>query len=334
MSQQPPKPLRVALIALLASMTAVAATTDSLENRHPGASEFVTEVVEKHDLDQEKVLQVLAQGERRQEIIDAISRPAEAKPWHQYRPIFMTERRIREGVEFWADHQDLLDEVAERYGVPPRIIVAIIGVETSYGRITGGYPVVDALVTLAFHYPPRARFFRGELEEFILLGEEEALPLAELKGSYAGAMGLGQFISSSYRAYAVDFDEDGKRDLWRSDADAIASVANYFKAHKWRPGEAIAVRAEKNAAASSGPSEMPLKPEFSLEQVQRWGYRPIGPVDAEKNVTVLSLETEEGNEHWLAFDNFYVITRYNHSPLYAMAVNQLSEAIAARRDGS
>ena len=323
--------LLAAAALVLTASAANAVTAAALERQHPGVGEFVEEVVEKHNLDQEEVLSLLAKGERRQEIIDAISRPAEAKPWFEYRPIFMNRRRIDEGVKFWNEHQRLLAEVEEKYGVPAEIIVAIIGVETSYGRITGGYPVVDALVTLAFHYPPRARFFRGELEEFLLLGKEERLPLDKLLGSYAGAMGMGQFISSSYRAYAVDFDDDGRRDLWRSDADAIASVANYFKAHKWQPGGRITMPALVDDESARAPEDVPLRPEFTVDQVSRWGFRPSAPVPGSEKVTLLSLETQSGTEHWLAFENFYVITRYNHSPLYAMAVTQLSRAIAAQR---
>ncbi len=211
-----------------------------LDARHPGGAAFVAEVSQRHGLAADAVSELLAGAERRQEIIDAITRPAEAKPWRDYRPIFVTPERIRDGIAFWAENHELLQRVEAEFGVPPQVVVAIIGVETNYGRITGRFRVLDALATLAFHYPPRSKFFRSELEHFLLLGQEESLPLDELTGSYAGAMGLGQFISSSYRSYAVDFDQDGQRDLWGSRADAIASVANYFRRHGWRPGQPVA----------------------------------------------------------------------------------------------
>ncbi|MEM9531386.1 MAG: lytic murein transglycosylase B [Pseudomonadota bacterium] len=312
---------------ILTAALAVDASTLDLDVTHPGAEEFVAEVSERHGWPAERIRSLLAGAERSQTIIDAISRPAEAKPWSDYRPIFMTDKRIKDGVKFWRSNQDLLIEVSETYGVPPGLIVAIAGVETSYGNILGRFRVLDALATLAFHYPPRSRFFRSELEHFLLLGREETLPLTELKGSYAGAMGMGQFISSSYRSYAVDHDEDGRRDLWGSRPDALASIANYFRRHGWREGEPIAHRATA-APNARELKKLSLKPAYPLQQMHDWGYAVDAPgVDPNTPVSLVTLEGKDGPEHWVTYQNFYVISRYNHSALYSMAVYQLAQAI-------
>ncbi|MGB0514279.1 MAG: lytic murein transglycosylase B, partial [Wenzhouxiangellaceae bacterium] len=201
---------------------------------HPGLDAFVERAANEYDLDAAHLHEVLERAEYQQAIIDAITRPAEAKPWHEYRQIFLRTPRIEGGVAFWDEHRDLLDRIAERYSVAPEFVLAIVGVETNYGQITGSYRVLDALVTLGFYYPRRGEFFSRELAQFFRLSREEQLPLEEVRGSYAGAMGVGQFIPSSYRAYAVDFDDSGHRDLWTSLPDALASVANYLKVHGWR----------------------------------------------------------------------------------------------------
>lgn len=320
---------RTVVAVFAASLVACPARGDGLSN-HPGAEEFASELARRHGLPTKEISEVLAEAERRQDILDAISRPAEAKPWYQYRPIFLTPERIGGGLEFWRRHQALLERVSERFGVEPSVLVAIIGVETRYGEITGGHRVLDALATLAFHYPPRSDFFRGELEHFFLLSREEDLDPRSVKGSYAGAMGFGQFIPSSYRAYAIDMNDDGQRDLWGPE-DAIGSVANYFSEHGWRAGEPVAVR------ASAAPNARPipgagLKPEFSLAELERRGFAPERSVDPGQQATLIELEQATGPEYWLGFHNFYVITRYNRSPLYAMAVHQLSRAIAEARE--
>ncbi len=295
---------------------------------HPGAAAFVNKVVTEHAMNRAMVNDLLTEAEKRQDIIELMTRPAEGKPWHEYRPIFLTDQRIEEGIAFWREHADLLALAEQTYQVPAEIIVAIIGVETFYGRITGKHRVIDALATLAFYYPPRADFFRSELEQYLLLGREEQLPLTEVTGSYAGAMGIGQFISSSYRHYAVDGDGDGKRDLWGSRADAIASVANYFKQHKWRLGEPV-IGAVNSGSQAATPEKPPKKPKWSVAQLREWGYQPTEPVDDGQLATIIRLEHENGPRDYLGYHNFYVITRYNRSPLYAMAVHQLSQALVA-----
>ncbi|MDJ0657665.1 MAG: lytic murein transglycosylase B [Xanthomonadales bacterium] len=300
-----------------------------LDALHPGSQAFVQSLVEQHGIERQMVERMLGEAQRRQDILDAISRPAEAKPWHQYRPIFLTEKRIGDGIAFWREHEALLTDVARRFGVPPEIVVAIIGVETNYGRITGRYRVIDALATLAFHYPPRSKFFTSELEQFFLLGSEEALDLNSVKGSYAGAMGLGQFISSSYRSYAVDYDGDGRRDLWQSHEDAIASVANYFKRHGWRTDGPVVSPASRQGLAREL-KKLPLKPAYPLMQIQEWGYRPEIQADGQELATLIELDGADGKEYWVGFHNFYVISRYNRSKLYSLAVYQLSQEILSR----
>ena len=221
----------------------------------------------------------------------------------------------------------VLDKAEKAYGVPREIITAIIGVETRYGRNTGRYKVIDSLVTLAFHYPKRAGFFRSELEQFLLLTREQGLDPLEVTGSYAGAMGISQFISSSYRNYAVDFDIDGKTDIWNNPSDAIGSVANYFKMHGWKPGKQIAFRARAEGDQYLQELDGDLLPDKKVRDLAEYGIYPVTPVNPDTMVKLLRFETREGDELWLGLQNFYVITRYNHSPLYAMAVFQLAMEI-------
>jgi membrane-bound lytic murein transglycosylase B len=297
---------------------------------------FIQEMQQRHGFDAQALTGVFQQVRMRQTIIDAITRPAEAKPWHEYRPIFVTNSRIQEGVTFWNQHEQALQRAEETYGVPPEIIVAIIGVETRYGRHTGGYRVMDALSTLAFNYPQRAKFFRGELEQYLLLAREEGLDPLSVKGSYAGAMGKAQFISSSYRHYAVDFNQDGKRDLWNDTADAIGSVANYFKRHHWQPGQPVIfpMQTPKNRLTYTLLAEKGYKPHTPLQELAQNGVQPPAGIDATTKAALIELETQQGPKYWLGLDNFYVITRYNHSPLYAMAVYQLGQAILSQRRGA
>jgi len=298
----------------------------------PSADEqaFAAEVAKDGGPSQQSVLATLSGVRVQQSILDAIARPAEAtKPWKDYRPIFISDKRIDDGIEFYRANRALLDRIGKEYGVPPEMVVAIIGVETSYGRITGKYRVIDALGTLAFHYPPRAPFFRGELKQLFLLGDVHlAYPIDELKGSYAGAMGWGQFMPTSIAQWAKDEDGDGRIDLWNSLPDITASVANYFAAHGWETGQPIATRAQpaENARVLEPAG---IEPVYPVQQMEAWGYAPLTHVAAETPSTLLKLEGEVGPEYWLTFKNFYVITRYNKSPLYSMAVWQLADAIAA-----
>ena len=305
--------------------TAHAAASGQLEPQQRAA--FLAEVQEKYGIAPEVVAPLLDKAKYQQSIIDAITRPAEGKPWKDYRPIFLGAERITKGRAFLETHREALTQTQASTGVPAAIIVAILGVETSYGGNTGRYKVLDALYTLGFFHEPRATFFRGELAQAFALAQEESLDLTAITGSYAGAMGWGQFIPSSYRAYSVDGDGDGKRDLWNSLPDVFASVANYFKAHKWQAGEPVAVRAVRDEGAQDfNPGSMEAK--FTLLELAEKGYRPVSAIGHAAPATLLTLEGVDGPEYWITFNNFYVISRYNRSPLYSLAVFHLAQAIA------
>ena len=312
-------------VLLSLSFFALSVFADSYTEREEVRT-FVKELAEAESFNEKELLSIFAHAEYKQKIIDAITRPAErVLNWSQYQDIFLTERRVEGGVAFMRENSEALAAAEEKYGVPPVIVSAIIGVETMYGRITGGYRVLDALTTLAFDYPPRARFFRGELEHFILLAREEKQMITDLTGSYAGAMGLGQFIPSSYRAYAVDFDGDGFRDIWNNPTDAIGSVANYLARHGWRREGQITIP----VSGEGMPGDIfnvSLKPSKSVGELRRLGLQDT-TLSADEQVSPMRLVGKAGDEYWLGLKNFYVITRYNHSKLYAMAVFQLSEAL-------
>lgn len=303
---------------------------------------FVRDTAAQYGIDPAYIESILARAEIRDSIVTAMSRPAEAKPWRDYRPIFITQARIDGGREFLAQHRDALARVEGQYGVPAQVIVAIIGVETNYGRNTGSYPVLDALYTLAFAYPRsgdpakadrenrREAFFRGELAQLFALGKETGLDITTLTGSYAGAMGWGQFMPSSYREFAVDGDGDGKRDLFNNLDDVFASIANYFvKKGGWVRGGPVTLRANADVGARPIQPES-LDPVYTLDDLASRGFRPLGTVASDQTATVVNLDGVAGPEYWFGFRNFYAITRYNISKHYAMAVYQLSEAIAGR----
>lgn len=288
---------------------------------------FIQQMVEAHQFKANELQSIFNQAKKSQRVLDAISRPAEALPWYKYRQIFIREDRIENGRAFLAKHARLLQRAEEEYGVPAQIITAIIGVETSYGANKGNDRVIDALSTLAFHYPKRGDFFRGELEQFLLLTREQDIEPLSLKGSYAGAMGMPQFIPSSYRHYAVDFDGDGVIDIWNNPADAIGSVANYFRQHGWQPGGKVAVPVQTVNSQYKKLVNNELEPSVAVEQLYDNGILPEEQIAPGSKVKVISLEGADSEEIWLGLENFYVITRYNRSQLYAMAVYQLSEKI-------
>jgi membrane-bound lytic murein transglycosylase B len=315
------------LLALCAGAAPAAGQLDPAE-----VSRFVSEMGERHGFDAATLTPLFTRAQRLDSVLAAISKPAEYKPWHAYRPIFLTRDRVNAGVTFWREHASVLADAERASGVPAEIIVAIIGVETSYGRNTGSYRVLDALATLAFHYPKRAPFFRSELENFLLLTREEGMDPMQPTGSYAGAMGLPQFMPSSFRNYAVDFDADGRRDIWRNPRDAIGSVGNYLKAHGWRADEAIATPAAQSAANAAQVSAT-VDLAHTLAEYATLGVRPLealGPQADGIPAVLLGYESSaSATEYWLGLRNFYAITRYNRSPKYALAVVQLAESIAA-----
>jgi membrane-bound lytic murein transglycosylase B len=323
----------VALLGALPGCTTTMNMPDSTGYAsNPQVQVFINEMVARHGFSKQELENVFSQARRDDSILEAMSRPAEkTKPWYEYRKIFLTQSRIDGGVAFWNQHADALAKAEKTYGVDAQIIVAIIGVETRYGGNTGRYRVLDALTTLAFDYPPRSKFFRGELEQYLLLARADHIDLLNTTGSYAGAMGYGQFMPSSYQRYAVDLDQDGKRDLWGSPLDIVGSVANYLHEHGWEPGYPVTVRASVTGNGYESVLKKGLKPETTISALRTEGITASKPLPGDTLAALISLDQKSGPEYWLGLNNFYVITRYNHSPLYAMAVYQLSEEIRQAR---
>ena len=292
----------------------------------------IDELVAEEGFDRESLNELFAETEKKDSILEAMSRPAEkTKPWYDYREIFVTDKREQQGIEFYQQHRETLERAEQETGVPAEIIVSIIGVETYYGRITGSYRVIDALSTLAFDYPRRSEFFTKELKHFLILSREQGKDPLSLKGSYAGAMGYGQFMPSSYRAYAVDFDGDEIIDIWDNPVDAIGSVANYFKQHGWRSGEQVVAPATVSGEVGDEwfvRSRADLVPKYTVAEFSAAGIESPDELNPEASAVAMKFELEQGTEYWLGLHNFYVTTRYNHSAMYAMSVYQLSQRIA------
>ncbi len=327
-------PLHLKILLVLSCLWPALSCAEDNYAVSPAARVVVDELVAQEGFNREALLQVFAQAQRKDSILEAIARPAEkTKPWYQYRAIFLSDAREKQGAQFFATHRATLARAEREFGVPAEMIVAIIGVETSYGRNVGNYRVLDALSTLAFDYPPRSPFFTSELKHYLLLAREQGMDPTQQMGSYAGAMGYGQFMPSSYRSYAIDFDQDGKIDIWENPVDAIGSVANYFKQHGWRPGEMVVAAAD---ASANTPATIfvkirdDLKPQRTVAQFAADGVVARVALDPNALATAMKFELKNGYEYWLGLHNFYVITRYNQSAMYAMSVYQLSQRIAAR----
>ncbi|NQX89814.1 MAG: lytic murein transglycosylase B [Halioglobus sp.] len=328
--------LKIALVVFSCLWTALSCAAENYD-LHPAATALVDELVVEEGFDRAALTRIFAEAERKDSILEAIARPAEkTKPWYEYRAIFLNDKREKQGVEFYREHRDTLQRAEREFGVPAALIVAVIGVETSYGRNMGSYRVLDALSTLGFDYPPRSEFFTSELKHYLILTRDQGVDPTRMKGSYAGAMGYGQFMPSSYRAYAIDFDGDEIIDIWRNPVDAIGSVANYFKAHGWRSGETVVAQAD---AAADTPADIfvrsrkDLKPVRTIAQLAAAGVVARQTLNPQALAIAMRFELESGYQFWLGLHNFYVITRYNHSAMYAMSVYQLSQAIAARMAG-
>jgi len=289
--------------------------------------EFIDEMVARHAFSRGDLDALFREVRSAPVVLAAIAKPAESKPWYQYRTNFVTPERTEAGVDFWARNRVALERAERVFGVPPHIIVGIIGVETYYGRNTGTHVVADALSTLAFHFPPRAAFFRSELESFLLFTRDQGMDALTIKGSYAGAMGIPQFMPSSYRRFAVDFDHDGHADIWANPADAIASVGNYLKAHGWEAGKPIVVPARVTGRQYDSFLYQGREPSARLKTMRDAGIVPEKRMGDDMLAFLVALDTGAGREFWLALKNFFVITRYNHSTLYAMAVFQLAKAV-------
>jgi membrane-bound lytic murein transglycosylase B len=311
---------------LFLALAVLSPAADALDRSRAEVRAFIDAMSREHGFDRKQLESLLDRAQTQQAILDAISRPAERViPWHEYRDRFLTERRILQGADFWLEHAQRLQRIDDADIVAT--VVGILGVETSYGRITGRYRVLDALTTLAFDYPPRSTFFRGELQQFLILSREEAVDVTSALGSYAGAMGAPQFIPTSYRKFAVDADGDGHRDLWGSWADVIGSVANYLRVHGWRPGEPVIVDAVLEGADLSKFDTSKLELNETAQSLRDKGVRFEADVAPSAPAMLIVAEGKQGPEYRVGFNNFFVITRYNRSPLYAMAVRDLGLAI-------
>lgn len=303
---------------------------------NPNAQQFIDKMVNKHGFDRQQLQEILSQAKRLDSVLRLMDNQApttSVKPpsgpngaWLRYRKKFITPDNVQNGVVFWNQYEDALNRAWQVYGVPPEIIVGIIGVETRWGRVMGKNRILDALATLSFNYPRRAEYFSGELETFLLMARDEQDDPLNLKGSFAGAMGYGQFMPSSYKQYAVDFSGDGHINLW-DPVDAIGSVANYFKAHGWVKGDQVAVMA--NGQAPGLPNG--FKTKYSISQLAAAGLTPQQPLGNHQQASLLRLDVGTGYQYWYGLPNFYTITRYNHSTHYAMAVWQLGQAVALAR---
>jgi peptidoglycan lytic transglycosylase B len=293
---------------------------------NPVLRTLMDEMVTNHGFTHQELEDWFSQVEIRDDIIEAINRPKENLPWYEYRKLFVNDDSARRGAAFWKANADALSRASSEYGVPPEIIVAILGIETFYGRQGGHYRVIDALVTLTLRYPERSDFYRGQLVDFLLLARELGVSPLTIKGSYAGAMGIPQFIPSSYRSFAVDFDDDHKRDLTDTN-DAIGSVANFLKQHGWRRDEPILGEVKLNGSMYAWLENNGLEPRISIQHLSRYGILPVERIDAHQLAALIMFEGETAPIHRLGYNNFYMITRYNRSKNYSLAVVELSEMI-------
>ena len=305
---------------------------------------FIGEMAEEYGFDRAELRRVFAQAHYQRAIVAAMDRPLREPPkWYEYAPQFLAAPRIDAGVAYWAAHADALARAEERLGVPAEIIIAILGVESFYGKYMGSYRTVDVLVTLAFDYPRRAAFFRGELKQFLLLARELKMPALAAKGSFAGALGVPQFMPGSYRDFAIDFDGSGSADLWNSPADVVGSVANYLARHDWQRGQPVLLAASIDESTRE---TVLRKLDGGLSErrtLAAWSADGVAPVEAPEDlapdpVGVLLLEENaegvDADSYWIACNNFYVLTRYNRSRLYAAAVWELAKAIKEARIAS
>lgn len=300
--------------------------------RKPNVKQFVRSMVQQDHFDRRQLTAILSEARFQPQIIESMDKPFEKKNWDIYKNLFLTEQRVREGVEFWKINQNTLAQAEKQYGVPADLIVAIIGVETLYGKHQGNYRVLDALSTLAFYYPKRSEYFTKELREFLLLCREQHVSATQFTGSYAGAMGKPQFMPSSYRFYAVDAQKRGRANLMTEDSDVIHSVANYFAKHGWRDHDQVAEPMRLGPVSAQQLSVNSKTPNYSFVDLLAMGVRPeVSAMHHPKEAGVIELMTASGPEYWLAYPNFYVITKYNTSPQYALVVYLLSQELRQQR---
>jgi membrane-bound lytic murein transglycosylase B len=320
--------LFVKVLVVAATLLTASAPSVALDVHRADVKGFITQMADQYDFKKGKLRKLLKAAQSQPAILEAMDRPAEkAKPWYEYRSIFLNDRRVREGTQFWLAHRQELDRASVRSGVAPEYIAAILGVETYYGRLTGTYRVLDALATLAFDYPPRAKFFRDELAQFLLLTRDFNMDPLTIKGSYAGAMGAPQFMPSNYRRFAVDADADGRIDLWTNWSDVCASVGNYLRQHGWNEGEPVLAEASVDPGTGADLDGRKLTLDETVASLRAKGVNFDTSMPAGAPALLIAADQPEGEQWRVGYNNFYVITRYNHSALYAMAVYELAAAV-------
>jgi peptidoglycan lytic transglycosylase B len=327
--------LPAALLAVAAgSMLAPARPAEALDTQRADVTAFIDRVAARDGFDTASLERILRAAQSQPAILAAMERPAEkTMTWREYRPLFLNERRIQEGVDFWNAHRRDLEDSSRRTGVPAEYVAAILGVETYYGRLTGRYRVLDALATLSFDYPPRAAYFRGELEQFLLLARDQGIDPLTALGSYAGAMGAPQFMPSAYRWFGLDASDDGRVDLWSDWPDVFDSVGYFLKEHGWTSGAPVLLEARVAAGRTPTPADADLRSSTTVGALRAAGVRIDGAADPDAPAWLIAADGAGGTEWRVGLGNFYAITRYNHSPLYAMAVHDLAVALAARAAG-
>jgi membrane-bound lytic murein transglycosylase B len=314
------------------SLLSFSSYADSSFTKRKDVQAFINTMVKNHHFNKNQLTETMSQVQLQPRIIDSMERPYEKKTWDIYKEIFLTTQRLKGGLEFWAANQKVLDKASQRFGVPPEIIVAILGVETIYGKSPGEYRVLDALSTLAFNYPKRSRFFLKELKEYLLLCREHHVPATYYIGSYAGAIGKPQFMPSSYRRFAVDFAHKGHSDLVNNNDDAIASIGNYLHQNGWKPNEGIIQAAQLLGNQLKSAHTNPRRANYNYAELTKLGIKPVtAAYNHPVRTGVIELITKQGNEYWIAYPNFFVITTYNVNPQYALAVYLLSQQIKQKR---
>ncbi len=320
--------LSLPVIATLFLITTTQASADE-ENLSPAINQYITQIEAKYNFNHHNLVHLFQSTHANLQIIEKMEHPYEKKSWPTYQGFFISPTRINEGVAFWIKNQKVLKAAEKKYGVPANVITAIIGVETSYGKHAGHYPVMQALTTLAFYYKPRAKFFKRELTQYLLLTREQKLPALKLTGSYAGAIGIPQFMPSTYRHYAVDYSNEGSADLVNVPEDAIFSIANYLKLMGWKHSQPVAIELQKQAPISKKLLSTSAKPRYSVRLLRKYGVHLPATLNPKRKASIISMDMgdENANDYWLTFGNFRAIMRYNPRINYAMAVYQLSEAI-------
>ena len=316
------------LLGILLGISAVTSYADEALLQNTEAQEFIQDMVKSHNFSKKELTELFREAQYQKRIIDSMDRPYEKKSWDAYKKIFLTQNRIDGGVEFWKKNKHIFQEVEAKYGVPPQIILAILGVETLYGKRQGSYRVLDSLTTLAFNYPKRSKFFSKELREYLILCREQHVSPTKYYGSYAGAIGMPQFMPSSYRYYAVNPDSEGGADLMNDDKDVIYSIANYFVKNGWKRGGEVAEPAEVTSDSYKNLATNTRTAGYKFTDVLAKGVKPkLSRMRHPNQAGLIELDTGAGNEYWLGYHNFYVITRYNHSPQYALVVHILSNEL-------